>query len=382
VKVPFNYLPQQFGDVAPYLEELQRWAATGEFTLGHFVEAFEAKFAQYVGARHCISTNTGTDALILALKAAGIRPGDEVITVTNTFYATAGAIVAAGAKPVFVDCDERYQIDTEKISSAVTVKTSAILPVHWAGASPHMNRVLDLAEEHGLVVVEDACPAVGAYVGGRHAGTFGKVGAFSMHPLKPLNVMGDGGMVVTDDDALADWMRKYRNHGMVDRDHIEFWGVNMRLQPFQAIVGSRVLDTIADLVKTRNHNAWLLDEGLRQLPEFVTVVDRAAHNVEAQQLYMACFQRRDQLLRFLIGRGIEAKVHYPVPLHLQKAAAHLGYTRGDFPVAERQADHLITLPAHQFITAEQIDYILENVREFYLGKHSVANNQETIMAGG
>ena len=382
MNVPFNYLPQQFGDVEPYLEQWRSLAASGEFTLGPLVEAFETKFARYVGARHCISTNNGTDALILALKAAGIGPGDEVITVANTFYATAGAIVAAGARPVFIDCDERFQINPEKIPAAVTGKTRAILPVHWAGASPQMIQLLDLAEAHGLVVIEDACPAVGAYVNGRHAGTFGKLGAFSMHPLKPLNVMGDGGMTVTDDDALAEWMRKYRNHGMTDRDHIDFWGVNMRLQPFQAIVGSRVLDTVADLVKLRNRNARQLDEGLRQLPEFVTVAERLPDHVEAQQLYMACFERRDQLLRFLIGRGIEAKVHYPVPLHLQKAAAGLGYKRGDFPVAEYQADHLITLPAHQFITVEQIDYTLETIREFYVGKASFLNAAETITVNG
>jgi aminotransferase EvaB len=382
VKVPFNYLPQQFGDVEPYLEQWRSLAASGEFTLGPLVEAFETKFATYVGARYCISTNNGTDALILALKAAGIGPGDEVITVANTFYATAGAIVAAGARPVFVDCDERFQINPKKIPAAVTGKTRAILPVHWAGASPQMIHLLDLAEAHGLVVIEDACPAVGAYVNGTHAGTFGKLGAFSMHPLKPLNVMGDGGMTVTDDDALAHWMRKYRNHGMTDRDHIDFWGVNMRLQPFQAIVGSRVLDTVEDLVKVRNRNARQLDEGLRQLSEFVTLAERFPGHVEAQQLYMACFERRDQLLRFLISRGIEAKVHYPVPLHLQKAAAGLGYKRGDFPVAEYQADHLITLPAHQFITAEQIDYTLETIREFYVAKASSLNAAETITVNG
>jgi dTDP-4-amino-4,6-dideoxygalactose transaminase len=380
VKVPFNYLPQQFGDVQPYLEEWERLAASGEFTLGPYVEAFEAKFANYVGARYCISTNNGTDALILALKAAGIGLGDEVITVTNTFYATAGAIVAVGARPVLVDCDQRFQMDAEKISAAVTRKTRAVLPVHWAGASPDMNHILDVAEAHGLAVIEDACPAVGAYVDGKHVGTLGKLGAFSMHPLKPLNVMGDGGMTVTDDDALARWMRKYRNHGMADRDHIDFWGVNIRLQPFQAIVGSRVLDTVANLVKLRNRNARQLDEGLRRMPEFVTVAERLAGNVEAQQLYMACFKRRDELLRFLIGRGIEAKVHYPVPLHLQKAALDLGYKRGSFPVAEYQADHLITLPAHQFITFEQIDYMLETIREFYKGKASFENTKEAIYA--
>jgi aminotransferase EvaB len=365
MRVPFNYLPAQFADPEPYIEDWRKLIASAEFTIGPFVEAFEAKFARYVGAKHCISTNNGTDALILALKAAGVGSGDEVITVCNTFYATVGAIVAAGARPVFVDCDERFQIDAAKIPEAITPKTRAILPVHWAGCSPDMQSLMAIADAHRLVVVEDACPAVGAYVNGRHAGTLGKVGAFSMHPLKPLNVMGDGGMAVTDDDDLADWMRKYRNHGMADRDHIEFWGVNMRLQPFQAVVASRVLDTVVDLVTVRNCNARQLDEGLRRLTGFVHVPQRPLGNVEAHQLYMGCFQRRDELLALLVSKGIEAKVHYPIPLHLQKAAGSLGYKRGDFPVGERQAGELITLPAHQFVGTGQIRFVLDAIRGFY-----------------
>ena len=366
MKVPFNYLPEQFADLEPYIAGWRNLIASSEFTLGPFVEEFEAKFARYVGSRHCVSTNNGTDALILALKAAGVAPGDEVITVSNTFYATVGAIVAAGAKPVFVDCDDRYQIDASQIEKAITLRTRAVLPVHWAGSSPDIDSVVRIADAHGLVVIEDACPAVGAYVNGRHAGTFGAAGAFSMHPLKPLNVMGDGGMVVTDDDALAEWMRKYRNHGMVDRDHIDFWGVNMRLQPFQAIVADRVLDTVEQLVEARNRNTFQLDEGLRQLPEFVRVPTRCSGHIASHQLYMACFQRRDDLVRFLISKGIDAKVHYPVPLHLQKAAANLGHKRGDFPVSEQQADELITLPSHQFISNSQIEFMIASIRQFYV----------------
>jgi dTDP-4-amino-4,6-dideoxygalactose transaminase len=202
-------------------------------------------------------------------------------------------------------------------------------------------------------------------VDGKHAGTFGRVNAFSMHPLKPLNVMGDGGMVVTNEDALAEWMRKYRNHGMVDRDHIEFWGVNMRLQPLQAVVASHVLDTVKDLVAARNRNARQLDVGLKELSKFVHLPHRPPGNVEAYQLYLACFKRRDALLKFLISHGIEAKVHYPLPLHLQEAAKGLGYKRGDFSNAERQADEVMTLPNHQFVTEKQIDFIVEEIREFY-----------------
>jgi dTDP-4-amino-4,6-dideoxygalactose transaminase len=365
MRVPYSYLPEQFADIEPIVEEWRRLAASSEFTLGPWVEAFERKFAAFVGARHVISTNTGTDALILALRAVGVGPGDEVITVTNTFYATVGAIVAIGATPVFVDCDARYQIDVARVGEAITTKTKAILPVHWAGCSPDMHALLRVATDLNIPIVEDACPATGAFVGGRHAGTLGACGAFSMHPLKPLNVMGDGGMVTTDRDDLAAWMRKYRNHGMVDRDHIEFWGVNMRLQPLQAIVGSRVLDTVPHIVARRNENARRLDAGLARMNGFVTVPGRPSANVEAYQLYLASFTRRDELLRFLIERGVEAKVHYPVPLHLQQAAASLGYKRGDFPVSERQASEVMTIPAHQFITPEHVDYTLLQIGTFY-----------------
>ncbi len=365
MQVKYAYLDEQFSDVEAYFQDLRALVASSEFTLGPYVEAFEKKFASYVGAKHAIGTNTGTGALILALKAAGVRPGDEVITVANTFIATVGAIVAAGARPVFVDCDARYQIDVDKIETAITPKTTAILPVHWAGCPPEMDRILEVADRRGLPVVEDACPAVGAKIGGRHAGTFGKLGAFSMHPLKPLNVWGDGGIVVTDDDEAARFLRLYRNHGLVDRDHIEIWGVNDRLQPFQAVVGNRVLDTVDGLVEARIRNARLLDEGLKGLEAHIRPPQRLAGYLEVYQLYLVSATCRDDLVKFLIGCGVEAKVHYPIPVHLQNAARELGYKRGDFPVCERQADEIVTLPAHQHISESQIAFVVSSIREFY-----------------
>ena len=365
MQVKYNYLDQQFADVEAYFVDLRKLVASGEFTLGPFVEAFEKKFAAYIGVKHAIGTNTGTGALIQALKAVGVKPGDEVITVANTFIATVGAIVAAGARPVFVDCDERYQIDAGKIEAAITAKTAAILPVHWAGCPPEMDKILAIADRHKIPVVEDACPAVGAKINGRFAGTFGKVNAFSMHPLKPLNVWGDGGIVVTNDDDAAAFLRLYRNHGLVDRDHVEMWGVNDRLQPFQAVVGARVLDTVETLVEARIRNARLLDEGLKGLEDSIRPPRRPAGYREVYQLYLATAVRRDELVKFLVSRGVEAKVHYPIPIHLQNAARDLGYKRGDFPVCERQADEILTLPAHQHINPEQIAYTVAVIREFY-----------------
>ena len=365
MQVKYSYLDQQFSEVEDYFQDLRELVASGEFTLGPFVEAFEKKFASYIGVKHAIGTNTGTGALILSLKAVGVHPGSEVITVANTFIATVGAIVAAGARPVFVDCDERYQIDVTKIEAAISPKTAAILPVHWAGCPPEMDKILDIANRHGIPVVEDACPAVGAKINGRFAGTFGKVNAFSMHPLKPLNVWGDGGIIVTNDDKAAEFLRLYRNHGLLDRDHVEIWGVNDRLQPFQAVVGSRVLDTVETLVEARIRNALLFDKGLKGLESFIRTPHRPAGYREVYQLYLVTATRRDELVKFLVSRGVEAKIHYPIPIHLQNAARDLGYSRGDFPVCERQADEVLTLPAHQHINPEQINYTISVIREFY-----------------
>lgn len=365
MRVHYSYLDQQFSEVEVYFADLRKLVQTGEFTLGPFVEAFEKKFASYVGVKHAIGTNTGTGALILSLKAVGVKPGSEVITVANTFIATVGAIVAAGARPVFVDCDERYQIDVNKIEAAITPKTSAILPVHWAGCPPEMDKVLEIAGRYRIPVVEDACPAVGAKINGRFAGTFGKVNAFSMHPLKPLNVWGDGGIIVTDDDEAAKFLRLYRNHGLVDRDHVEIWGVNDRLQPFQAVVGSRVLDTVEGLVEARIRNAQLFDAGLKGLEQFIAPPRRPAGYREVYQLYLVTAKRRNELVKYLNEHEIEAKVHYPIPIHLQNCARDLGYKRGDFPMCELQADEIVTLPAHQHITREQIDYTCEVIQKFY-----------------
>lgn len=366
MRVKYSYLKEQFAHpMEAYINDLRPLMASGEFTFGPFVEAFEKKFAHYLGVKHAIGTCNGTDALILSLKSLGIKTDDEVITVPNTFYATVGAIVATGATPVFVDCDERYQIDTTKIEKAITSRTKAILPVHWAGCSPDMEAILKIGDRHGLTVVEDACPAVGAKVNGRFAGTFGKVNAFSMHPLKPLNVMGDGGIIVTDDDQIAQWVRTYQNHGMTDRNHISMWGVNTRLQPIQAVVASRVLDTIEELIAARNRNARQLDAGLRDLVDFIHPPERPSGYREVYQLYLVSAKNRNQLADYLIKQGVEAKIHYPIPLHLQKAAVGLGYKRGDFPVSERQADEILTLPAHQYVSSAQIEYIINLIQSFY-----------------
>lgn len=366
IRVPYNYLDRQFGkaETEAILDDLRDLVVTGEFTIGPPVLEFERRLGQLLQVKHVVGTNTGTDALILCLKALKIGPGDEVIMQTNTFFASAGAVVAVGAKPVFVDVNDQYAIDENLIEQAITPRTKALLPVHWTGLPPNLPAIMEIARRRGLKVIEDACPAVGAAYAGKPAGAWGDISAVSMHPLKPLHVWGDGGAVVTDDDALADWLRMYRNHGMVNRDEIFIWGVNQRLQTVQAVVANRVLDRVNPWIDRRIEIAQHLDTGLRDVPE-VRLPPRPAESRNAFQLYIIRVERRAELLRFLAGEGVEAKIHYPIPLHLQPAAEELGYSRGSFPEAEAQADDIVTLPGHQYLTNEEVEHMISAVRRFY-----------------
>ena len=265
---------------------------------------------------------------------------------------------------LFVDTNKRFQIDDNKIENAINKKTKAIIPVHWAGASPNMSKIISISKKYNIPVVEDACMGIGAMVNNKAPGTFGKVNAFSMHPLKSLNVMGDGGMITTNDDKIAEWIFKYRNHGMIDRDHIELWGVNSRLQPLQAIVAMHGLKDLKKIIKKRNNNALILDKGLSKIKS-IQIPTRIKNNIETFALYMGLFDDRDRLLNYLIKNNIEAKIHYPIPLHLQKAAKNLKYRKGSFPIAEKQAKKLITLPVHQYLNSSHMHYMIKKINQFY-----------------
>ena len=365
MNVPYNYLPMEFKKPNKIISDWKKLIRSSDFTLGKSVTEFEKKFAKYIGAKYSISTNNGTDALILSLKSIGITKGDEVITVCNTFYASAGAIVACGAKPVLVDCDSRYQININEIKKKINKKTKAIMPVHWGGASPDMFEIIKLAKKYKIHVLEDACMGIGGKLKGRSPGTFGIVNAFSMHPLKSLNVMGDGGIVVTNNKKIFKWIKKFRNHGMVDRDHIDFWGVNMRLQPLQAIVALEGLKRIDFVIKKRNENAKRMDKLLSLLQSNVTIPKRITNFKETFALYMCLVKKRDSLLKYLLKNNIEAKIHYPVPLNKQKAAKDLNLNQRDFKIANDQSKKIITLPIHQYISKNQIIYIAQKIKNFY-----------------
>ena len=368
MKIPFNYLPYQFKRTNIYFNRWKKLIRSSEFTLGSHVDKFEKAFSKFIGVKNCIATNSGTESLILALKSLSLKKDDEVITVCNSFYATAGAIAACGAKPVFVDCDERYQIDINKLERAITKKTKIILPVHWGGASPNMQKIMIIAKKWSLKVVEDACMGIGAKIKNKSPGSFGHVSAFSMHPLKSLNVMGDGGMVVTNDNKIAKWLRKYRNHGMINRDYIDFWGVNARLQPLQAVVAMIELKKVNQIIEKRNNNAKILDKYLSKIKEAL-IPARPKFYKETFALYMVRFKKRNQLKRYLLKNKIEVKIHYPIPLHFQKPSKLQGYKKGNFPIAEQQSKDLLTLPVHQYLNKNHLHFMIKKISDFYKSEY-------------
>lgn len=335
------------------------------FTLGLEVKEFESRFAKLCNTKYAIGVNSGTDALFLSMKALNIGPGDEVITAPNSFVATAGAIANTGSMPVFVDVNEEYNIDPNLIEDAITSNTKAIIPVHLTGNPADMPEIVDIADRHNLFVIEDAAQAVTASINGQPVGSFGIAGCFSLHPLKNLNVWGDGGVVVTDSKELFDKIMLLRNHGIKNRDECEFFGYNSRLDTIQAIVANHLMDDLDWITNARIKNAKTYDDALLDLADYITIPLRKSNVRQVFHTYVIQAKDRDKLLVYLRENGIEAKIHYPIPIHLQKASEHLGYKVGDFPICEAQSKSIITLPVHQHLSNQQISYVIDKIREFY-----------------
>ena len=365
MKVKYSYLDTQFADAEEILASIRGLLKTGQFTLGPAVEEFEKRFAALCGARHAIGVNSGTDALILIFKALGIGPGDEVITAPNSFIASAGAIAMIGATPVFADIADDYNLDPDRLEAAITKRTKAVIPVHLTGNPAQMPRILEIAKRRGIHVVEDAAQAVGAAIDGKKIGSWGIAAEFSLHPLKNLNVWGDGGVIVTNDDALHAKMRLLRNHGLRTRDEATVFGYNSRLDTLQAIVALHLIDKIDAINDARIRNAAFYDRQLGGLAPDVIVPARKPNVRQVYHTYVIQVRDRERLIKFLDDKGIDVKVHYPIPIHLQPAAAHLGYKPGSMPVTEAQTKTILTLPVHQDLTQTQLEYVVASIREFY-----------------
>ena len=362
--VRYSPLGQQFADPEPIFEELRALVKSGDFTLGKVVGEFEEMFAAAAGTKYAIGVGSGTDALKIPLKALGLGPGDEVITCANTFWATVGAINEVGAKPVFIDAAENFCLDIDQLEAAITPATKAIMPVHLTGDVLDMDRVMEIAARHELPVVEDACQSLTGERGGRKAGTWGIASGFSMHPLKIINVWGDAGIVVTDDDGMNRKVRLLRNHGLKNRDEMEMYGYNSRLDSVQAVVGKWSVRHIDEIVAGRIRTATYYDRGFADIAQ-VRVPDRDPAVKNVFLLYILHAEARDELVRYCIDRGIEAKVHYPIPLYQQAALAYLGHKPGDFPVTDRHAVETISFPVDGYLSPAEQDHVINTVRRFY-----------------
>jgi dTDP-4-amino-4,6-dideoxygalactose transaminase len=362
--VPFIDLQQR------YLEEkeellacVERILSQGHFVLTQEVMDFEKRVAEFTGAKHCVSCANGTDALMLGLWALGIGRGDEVITTPISFVASTGSIAHVGATPVYADVGDDQNIDPAEVEKKITSRTKAIMPVHWSGRIADMDAIMDIARRHKLFVIEDAAQSMGAYYKSRHGGTFGDVGTFSAHPLKNLNAIGDGGFLVTGDDEIASKIRLYRNHGLKDRDTCVMYGVNSRLDSLNAEVLLFRLGRLNDVIERRRRNVDLYRARIKAEEVYIPPCKNYEKNAFVMMITQA--ERRDELQAFLQKRGIQSLVYYGTPLHLHPAAARFGHKRGDFPKAEAQADRVLALPHHQYLTEDQIGYVADAVNAFY-----------------
>lgn len=358
-KVPYNYLPLMYNSEGKLwqdiVHDIGQLVAEGDFTLGKWVERFEQAICDKYGVRYCIGVNSGTDALILTMKALDIGQGDTVLLPANSFIATANAVVAVGAFPLLMDVDEDYLMDT-KIAGHRLAK--AAIFVHLTGLARECN--------NWGITINDAAQAIGAEDQGKSVAIFPLISCFSLHPLKNLHAIGDGGFITTDDSDLADELKLLRNHGLLDRDTcVIAGGLNSRLDSVQAIAAWHGLKIIDEVNDKRRANAARYDKGLADLDSWLWTpkVHKGAKPV--YHTYMVQATHRDSLKKYLADCGIDTRIHYPVPIHLQPPYKMLGYKKGDLPVVEDQAETILSLPVHEYLKDDQIDYVIETVRGFY-----------------
>jgi dTDP-4-amino-4,6-dideoxygalactose transaminase len=364
-RIPYVNLAAQhtqlLGDILGAIEGVLRRA---DFILGDDVGCFEQEFAELCQARFAVAVNSGTDALSMALRVLGVGPGDEVITVPNSFVATTSAIVMAGARPVFVDVGADYNLDPAQLAGAMTARTKAIVPVHLTGRPADMDAIMAVAKARGVAVVEDAAQAVLAEYRGRRVGSIGTISCFSLHPLKTLGACGDAGIITTQDERLHRELVLLRNLGLETRDDSVRWSGNSRLDTLQAAVLRVKAPHVWGWTERRRAHAVGYRSRLDGVAEVELPADRPYERATYHTFVLQA-ERRDALREHLTRRGIGTAIHYPIPIHLQHVGRTLGYERGAFPVAERQAKRILSLPVYPELGATELDYIGDSIRAFY-----------------
>ena len=363
--IPYTDLGRQHRRQVPQLlAAFLRVLSKGKFVLSEVLDDFESEFARFCGTRHAVGVNSGTDALVLALKVVGIQPGDEVITVPNSYLASASAIALAGGTVRFVDVASDMNMDPKALSRAITSKTRAIIPVHLTGRPARMAEILRIARRHGLRVIEDAAQAAGANYRGKPVGSWGDLGCFSFHPLKNLNACGDAGAVVTSNASWAKKLKILRNHGHPHRDDCLEFSLNSRLDGLQAEILRIKLRGLGAVTRRRKRNAALYQSLLAGCPQVDCPQDEPGMESVYHTFVIQC-EKRDHLRKHLARKGIGTAVHYPVPIHLMKVGKKLGFKKGAFPETEHLTKRILSLPIHQDLLERQIRAVALEILRFY-----------------
>jgi dTDP-4-amino-4,6-dideoxygalactose transaminase len=362
MNVPFLDLKRQYASIKEEMDQaISNVLSHAKFIMGPEVKAFEEKAAEYCGAKSAVGVASGTDALLLSLRACEVGPKDEVITTGFSFFATAGVITRLGATPVCVDIDpETYNIDPAKIEEKITSKTKAIMPVHLYGQCADMDPIMQIAQKHNLKVVEDAAQAIGSKYKGKKAGSLGHFGCFSFFPSKNLGAAGDGGMVVTSDEKMAELLRMLRVHGAKPKYYHSIVGYNSRLDTLQAAILSVKLKYLDGWTEKRREHATIYNQAFKNMD--VVTPKEEDFNYHIYHQYTIAVKNRDRLREVLKEKQIGHDVYYPVPLHLQECYKHLGYEEGDLPVIDRKAKEVISIPIYPELTTEEQNFVIETVK--------------------
>ncbi len=367
MKVPYLNLGLQHKNIKEdILLSIGTLLDSGQFILGEESLRFEKRFAALCGTTYALGVANGTDALFLSLMALGIGKGDEVITAPNSFLASASSIAIAGAKPVFADVRDDFNLDPACVEKAITSNTRAIIVVHLTGRPAPLDELLVIAKKHKLHLIEDCAQAVGALYKGKPVGSFGTTGCFSLHPLKNLAACGDGGVITTNDETLYNHLLKARNHGLANRDECDFWSFNSRLDNLQAAILNVKLNELEKWTNRRREIAGIYQNKLKAL-DLILPMD-SANEKAVYHTFIIQTARRDELKQYLADAGIDTKIHYPIAIHQQRAAKTLGYKPGDFPVTEKQTQTILSLPIFAELRDEEVNYVTEKILAFFSKK--------------
>jgi aminotransferase EvaB len=367
LSINHSYLVEQFSDYKKIFKILEKTVIKADYTLGDEVNKFEKNISKRMGSKNTIAVGNGTDALFLVLKALNIKSGDEIITTPFTFIATVASIVTVGARPVFVDIKDDYNINENLIERAITKKTKAIMAVNWSGRPCELDKISIIAKKYNLKFIQDACHSIDSSYKKNPIVKYSDACTFSLHPLKNLNVWGDGGFILTNNSSLAKKIYLLRNHGLKDRNNCEIFAFNSRLDTIQASIANYKIKNKLDVItKKRIENAFTLDKYLKNNNN-IFIPERKKYYKEVFHLYQINVDAkiRNNLIDYLNSNNIDAKVHYPIPIHLQRAAKFLKYKKGDFPMAEKIANTTISLPVHEYVTKKQLLHIINTINKFF-----------------